>query len=751
MNTPFICGDALPLLFAGIARQTKAFAPPRLKSKPQRLGQQGESMDCTASALTAAASVTEAEGSARVIVRTPQIHWHGKSPVFAVDFHPHFERLCATGGLEPDGTGGVHLWIVNDSSAENVDRPVSFVQDLPGHEKAVNCLRFCPKGDLLASAGVEGIVIIWRRTAVAPSAAAAVAGHEKWEYMTMLRAQTLDVVDLSWSPSCTQLATASVDNTAAVFNLVPHKEKVAAHIRGHDHFALGVAWDPKEEYILTVSSDGSSRFHISKSRKWKADARTAHIASRMDFVDKKSAKGAQLAEGEMSKGSKEFKMFLDDSMAAHRRRAAWSPDGLFAVVPAGLYQKNATSAPFYVSHVLARRNPTKSFSLLPSGRKPSVAVRFCPVIFKTSRQVNNGSSVRPGVPTPEKLFVSPQKGDQREEMHAGFNLPYRMVFAVATCNSIMLYDTEQMKTPFLYVSGIHFDALTDIAWSKDGQHLIATSKDGYCSMIEFGPGELGEPLETDCLPPVVAKNSMPGKSIDLSIKDPDDEGPAADLQKEETAAQRVAEMVAAPATLPETQVVEFKEMDRVSARWNGGAWFVGIVTKVNEPEVQEVKQDEDIELVELMSGPKVAAKTYAIQFDDGDFDPAVPHDHIKMWEDKRARKRRIVPEIVGAAVQHTTNPQEAAAPAAEQMNSGHEANATVVGPVESLSAAAGEKLVPEQARPDEVTTKEGEEMGNGMDVDKASGSSQAQAEQAVSSSTHKKRRIIPTTIIAPAP
>lgn len=62
-----------------------------------------------------------------------------------------------------------------------------------------------------------------------------------------------------------------------------------------------------------------------------------------------------------------------------------------------------------------------------------------------------------------------------------------------------------MKTPFMYVNGIHFDSLTDLAWSKDGQHLIATSKDGYCTMLEFAPGELGEPLEHDCLPPVVAK------------------------------------------------------------------------------------------------------------------------------------------------------------------------------------------------------------------------------------------------------
>lgn len=123
------------------------------------------------------------------------------------------------------------------------------------------------------------------------------------------------------------------------------------------------------------------------------------------------------------------------------------------VVPAGLYQKSAASTPFYVSHVLARRNPTKSFALLPSGRKPSVAVRFCPTLFKLSKHAGREQAAD-GVPTPAKLFATPQKAALEQEPQSGFNLPYRMVFAVATSNSILLYDTEQVSastsrhTPF---------------------------------------------------------------------------------------------------------------------------------------------------------------------------------------------------------------------------------------------------------------------------------------------------------------
>jgi len=131
-------------------------------------------------------------------------------------------------------------------------------------------------------------------------------------------------------------------------------------------------------------------------------------------------------------------------MAAHRRRAAWSPDGLFAVVPAGQYQASPASAPYYVSHVIARRNPTKSFALLPSGRKPSVAVKFCPTLYQLSRNVTK-EVVGEGVPTPEKLFATPQKAAQDQDTQSGFNMPYKMIFAVATSNSILIYDTEQVS------------------------------------------------------------------------------------------------------------------------------------------------------------------------------------------------------------------------------------------------------------------------------------------------------------------
>lgn len=42
-------------------------------------------------------------------------------------------------------------------------------------------------------------------------------------------------------------------------------------------------------------------------------------------------------------------------------------------------------------------------------------------------------------------------------------LPYRVVFAVASEDSVLFYDTQQLF-PFGYVSNIHYHTLSDISW-----------------------------------------------------------------------------------------------------------------------------------------------------------------------------------------------------------------------------------------------------------------------------------------------
>ncbi len=46
---------------------------------------------------------------------------------------------------------------------------------------------------------------------------------------------------------------------------------------------------------------------------------------------------------------------------------------------------------------------------------------------------------------------------------SAFNLPYRMVYAVATQDAVHVYDTQQQK-PLCIVSNLHFATFTDLTW-----------------------------------------------------------------------------------------------------------------------------------------------------------------------------------------------------------------------------------------------------------------------------------------------
>jgi hypothetical protein len=47
--------------------------------------------------------------------------------------------------------------------------------------------------------------------------------------------------------------------------------------------------------------------------------------------------------------------------------------------------------------------------------------------------------------------------------NTSFSLPYRLVFAVATLDSLFIYDTQH-SSPIVVVAGLHYAAITDIAW-----------------------------------------------------------------------------------------------------------------------------------------------------------------------------------------------------------------------------------------------------------------------------------------------
>jgi len=174
--------------------------------------------------------------------------------------------------------------------------------------------------------------------------------------------------------------------------------------------------------------------------------------------------------------TKRISLFHDENLPSFFRRLAWSPDGSFVVIPSGIYREDADAPEVHTAYLYARGKWSAPIAHVPGQTKPVVAVRFCPLIFQ-----NASNDSQSNVPQPFE------------------NLPYKLVYAVATLDSVVLYDTSS-SLPLAAFCQIHYDSISDIAWSKDGQYLAVSSRDCFCSIVSFEEGELGKPVDVLALP-----------------------------------------------------------------------------------------------------------------------------------------------------------------------------------------------------------------------------------------------------------
>lgn len=383
----------------------------------------------------------------------PEISWHNRDPVLSVDIQPRasgdekgdFYRL-ASGGTDSH----VLIWYMTQS-AECGTISLDVVADLARHQRAVNCVRWSPSGELLASGDDESVIFVWKQKGESEVLNILDTTNdqdkETWLTMKILRGHMEDVYDLSWSPNSMYLISGSVDNTAMVWDVNKGKSR---HIYSdHKGFVQGVAWDPKNQYLATLSTDRYFRVF---------DLHTKKVLTRNNKCVLPVPKDSPLH-------GKTVRLYHDDTLQTFFRRLSFSPDGNLIVTPSGIAEIEGVPKPLNTTYIYTRNSLKQPAITLPSPDQYTVAVRFCPRYFKLRPHPENKPPVIP--------------------------LPYRMIFAVATKSSVYLYDTQQ-KSPFALISNIHYTRLTDLSWSSDGKILIVSSTDGFCSMLSFNDGELGE-------------------------------------------------------------------------------------------------------------------------------------------------------------------------------------------------------------------------------------------------------------------
>lgn len=212
-------------------------------------------------------------------------------------------------------------------------------------------------------------------------------------------------------------------------------------------------------------------------------------------------------------GMKNANIYANDTLKSFFRRLTFTPDGGLLLTPAGQYQTQhrgpeESAKTLYevinTVYIYTRGGINKPpVAHLPGHKKPSVAVK-CSPIFYTPRKAlhptkhitidtSSAEDMMPALPEPvvpkspahavmdppppapqiidpsgptpspkpELLEVETSAASPGPTM--AFSLPYRMVYAVATEDSVLLYDTQQ-QTPLCFVSNLHCATFTDLTW-----------------------------------------------------------------------------------------------------------------------------------------------------------------------------------------------------------------------------------------------------------------------------------------------
>jgi chromatin assembly factor 1 subunit B len=212
-------------------------------------------------------------------------------------------------------------------------------------------------------------------------------------------------------------------------------------------------------------------------------------------------------------GVKNANIYANDTLKSFFRRLTFTPDGSLLFTPAGQYQTQhrgleETAKTMYevinTVYIYTRGGINKPpIAHLPGHKKPSVVVK-CSPIFYTPRKAppqtkhitidtSSADDALAALPEPavpkspaqsvmEPPPLAPQTSDpsgptpspkskplevETNSTSQGptmaFPLPYRMIYAVATEDSVLLYDTQQ-QTPLCVVSNLHCATFTDLTW-----------------------------------------------------------------------------------------------------------------------------------------------------------------------------------------------------------------------------------------------------------------------------------------------
>jgi ribosome assembly protein SQT1 len=190
-------------------------------------------------------------------------HFDGhKDSIFCITQHPTDPRIIATGGGDDltyifDATTSPAP--VLPSSYESNPQPMErksleIIARLEGHKDSVNAITFTlPKGEFLATAGLDGRLLIWHDED---------GSRFKWNNV----ASAQEVEEINWIAPCPSpdhpnaIALGALDGSVWIYNIGSSQESPLDIVQAyyvHTAASTAGAWTPDGSLLASISEDGS--------------------------------------------------------------------------------------------------------------------------------------------------------------------------------------------------------------------------------------------------------------------------------------------------------------------------------------------------------------------------------------------------------------------------------------------------------------------------------------------------------------
>ncbi|KAM5453914.1 HIR complex subunit [Microsporum audouinii] len=350
----------------------------------------------------------------------------------------------------PEWTDGyVRIWsteaIYNSGDPAYEDKPKQLAS-MSNHSGTIHTVRFSPNGKYLASGADDKIVCVYTQEANVTAHATFGSNEpppvENWRTIRRLIGHDNDIQDLGWSYDSSILVSVGLDSKVVVWS--GHTFEKLKTLLNHQSHVKGITFDPANKYFATASDDRTVRIFRFNSP---LPNSTAHDQTH-NFVHEKTVKSP----------------FVNSPLTTYFRRCSWSPDGNHIAAA------NAVNGPVSAVAIINRGSWESDINLI--GHEAPVEVcAFAPRLYST-------------------------QPIQKPMLDSHGNAVHNLVTVIACAGgdkSLSIWITSNPR-PIVIAQDISVKAISDLAWSPDGNNLFATALDGAIIAVRFETAELGHPM-----------------------------------------------------------------------------------------------------------------------------------------------------------------------------------------------------------------------------------------------------------------